>query len=258
MANYLGIQPTINNKYYFISYNSEDTDRVIPFVQELDRTGIPLWYDYGLEYSDKWESNIADKIENCEALILFFTKGILGKSNSYVKKEYKMATQFFNKPIYVFLMDKVSKEDILNENLSWWIEIEEHQSVDARNVDSPEKVRTIIKESIKILKLDKFQISKVTLESDSLSFQVMPGINGIGRDGYKNNIVFPRSYDSVSRIHAMIGWINNEVRLFDYGPACGTFVNDKRLNPHEEIALKDNDKITFGIYDFVIRIVGER
>ena len=79
MSCYLGFAPSDRPNYYFVSYNSEDVDRITPIAKSLFHAGVPLWYDFGLEYGEKWESQISEKIMNLQAILLFFTKGILTK-----------------------------------------------------------------------------------------------------------------------------------------------------------------------------------
>ncbi len=101
MSVFLGFQPTKSREYYFVSYNNEDATRVGSIAKALSESGVNLWYDHGIEYGDNWEPTITEKILNAKAIILFFTKGILPKSNSYVQKEYKIATQHYDKKIYL-------------------------------------------------------------------------------------------------------------------------------------------------------------
>ena len=100
MARDLGIQVTEKEEFYFISYNSEDKDRVADYVKSLDEYGLQMWYDKGLHVGDKWENEISSRIEKCQAVIMFITKGIFEKDKSYVHKEYKIATEFFDKKIF--------------------------------------------------------------------------------------------------------------------------------------------------------------
>lgn len=69
MASYLGFKPSDNPKYYFLSYNKEDADRVGEIAGLMSRAGIELWYDKGIEYGEKWERIIAEKIYGCQALV---------------------------------------------------------------------------------------------------------------------------------------------------------------------------------------------
>jgi hypothetical protein len=86
MSAYLGFQPTENPVYYFVSYNTEDSSRVGEIAKTMSYSGINLWYDHGIEYGDNWEITITEKIQNAQAIILFFSKGILQKNHSYVQK----------------------------------------------------------------------------------------------------------------------------------------------------------------------------
>ena len=63
-------------------------------------------------------------------MILFFTKGILEKTNSYVQKEYTMAARFFHRKIYVVMLDTIRDEDVPTEKIPWWIDIQEKQCIE--------------------------------------------------------------------------------------------------------------------------------
>ena len=140
MSCYLGFQPSDSTKYFFISYNSEDYNRIGPIAKKLSECEISLWYDYGLEYGEKWEKQIAGKIKDATAIILFFTKGILLKENSYVRKEYLMATKFFGKKVYVVMLDKVAKTEIPDDKVTWWIDIQEKQTINVMGVDDKDVI----------------------------------------------------------------------------------------------------------------------
>ena len=129
MSNYLGFNPSNNSNYYFVSYNSEDVSLVGKITSAMSSLGVSLWYDYGIEYGDNWETTIAEKIKDSQAVILFFTKGILHKNDSYVQKEYKMASRIFKKKIYVVMLDQIDDEDVPVSKASWWIDINEKQCV---------------------------------------------------------------------------------------------------------------------------------
>jgi hypothetical protein len=82
MSYYLGFEPTDQSDFFFVSYNNEDAGRVAPLTCEMAKIGIPLWYDYGIEYGRKWAAQINEKLSAAQAMILFFTKGILSKEDS--------------------------------------------------------------------------------------------------------------------------------------------------------------------------------
>ena len=139
MACYLGFRPSDNPKYYFLSYNSEDADRVGEIAGQMSRAGIALWYDKGIEYGEKWERTIAEKIYGCQAVVLFFTRGILDKEDSFVEKEYKMA-RTYRKNVYVVMMDEIDHRDVPTGKMFWWNEIMELQCIEAHVIDDPDRV----------------------------------------------------------------------------------------------------------------------
>lgn len=136
MSAYLGFEPTKDPNYYFVSYNNEDADRVGPIAGAMSDSGVNLWYDHGIEYGDDWETAITEKIQHAQAVILFFSRGILPKSNSYVQREYRMATQFFNRKVYVVLLDDIKKEEVPVDKVAWWIEINETQCISGFEYES--------------------------------------------------------------------------------------------------------------------------
>lgn len=152
MACYLGFQPTDEKEYYFVSYNSEDVGKIGPIVQKLNDSAVPLWYDYGLEYGEKWESEISGRIKDAKAIIMFFTKGILDKEESYVRKEYNMATKFYEKKVYVVLLDKINKADVPYTIVPWWIDVESRHCIDASENG---RIEILCEEIKKALKFEK-------------------------------------------------------------------------------------------------------
>lgn len=110
MARYLGFDASKKEEgYYFISYNSEDADRIGALALQMHNAGIDLWYDAGIEYGSKWEESIGEKIANSRAMLFFFTKGMLSKEDSYAIKEYRIASKQ-GKNIYIYLVDEVRSE----------------------------------------------------------------------------------------------------------------------------------------------------
>lgn len=131
MSRNLGIEPTTVGSYYFISYNSEDEIRVGEMVRTLDKYDLPMWYDDGLKSGEDWETEIANRIEGCDAMILFLTKGIFEKESSYVTKEFKMATRYFNKKVIVVRLDEITRADVPNRYLSFYIDVDNMQTINA-------------------------------------------------------------------------------------------------------------------------------
>lgn len=144
MAGDFGFLPTDRPDYIFISYNSDDMERVGKIVRRISHSNVPVWYDRGLEYGEKWESQISKRIMDAKCVLLFFTKGILSKTNSYVKKEYDMATKFFNKNVYVVMLDEIQNKDVPYDKVPWWIDIQDHQSIMAVGINDMDVIVTRI------------------------------------------------------------------------------------------------------------------
>lgn len=130
MSSFLGFSPTSRPGYFFISYNTEDAERICPVVTTLFHEDVPFWYDYGIAYGEKWAPQINEKLSKAQGVLLFFTKGILAKENSYVRKEYKMA-KMLGKKVYVVLVDEIRNETVPIQMLDWWIDITEEQCIPA-------------------------------------------------------------------------------------------------------------------------------
>lgn len=150
MSSYLGFEPTTKAGYYFVSYNTEDADRVSTIVCSLMRNDVPLWYDYGIEYGDQWAPQINEKLSKSQAVLLFFTKGILQKANSYVKKEYKMATEYLDKKVYIVLLDEIKPQDVPINMLDWWIDISSEQCINAYSIKDETLLIATIKKALGI------------------------------------------------------------------------------------------------------------
>ncbi len=154
MSSFLGIEPTTRPDYYFVSYNNEDAERLTPLMVKFVHYNIPLWYDYGIEYGSKWENEIADRIQGCQAVLLFLTKGIFLKEQSYVRIEYDMATRFFEKAVYTVIIDEIDDKDIPNRFLGWWIDLKQKQSLVRSSFSAEEK---FFEECKRMLKINTFE-----------------------------------------------------------------------------------------------------
>lgn len=151
MSNYLGFEPCNDSDYYFVSYNNEDAERVGAITQKLCNN-LPLWYDYGIEYGKKWKKIITEKIAASRAVILFFTKGILLKEESYVQTEYEIATEFFDKKVYVVMLDHVEKKSVPKDKVFWFIDICERQNINAFDTSNPDIISNTITSALGIKK----------------------------------------------------------------------------------------------------------
>ena len=125
MSTYFGFTPSNQSGSYFISYNSEDAERVAPIAFAMHQSGVPLWYDQGLIYGEQWEKQIAEHIASCKAVIMFVTKKLMQRERlSYVRLEYSLATNSENnKKVYIALLDDIKDRDVNIQHKMWWQQI---------------------------------------------------------------------------------------------------------------------------------------
>ncbi len=131
-----GFVPNVTDgEYYFVSYNIEDSDRVGEYVRKLNDLGVPLWYDYGLEYGLAWEMYVADHIRKCKSVVMFITGETFSKGKSYVRTEYEMAVNHYNKQIHVVKLSNINEKDVPEQFMDWWAEISCMHCIENPTVD---------------------------------------------------------------------------------------------------------------------------
>ena len=59
--------------------------------------------------------------------------------------------------------------------------------------------------------------------------------------------------DTISRFHAKIEVLDNEVLLTDLGSTNGSYINDKRIEEHLPYKLRVNDNVMFSRRRFVLK-----
>jgi hypothetical protein len=53
-----GFEPVASGERYFISYKTEDAERVGEIARCLNGLGVPMWYDNALEKGEEWKKQI--------------------------------------------------------------------------------------------------------------------------------------------------------------------------------------------------------
>ncbi|MGN0474524.1 MAG: leucine-rich repeat protein [Acutalibacteraceae bacterium] len=191
MATNFGFEPLTNGKRYFISYKTEDLMLVSSIARQLNAMGVPMWYDYGIEKGEKWNIEINKNIHDCEAVIMFATKCLFSSVDTYVRKEYRLASGY-HKKIYVIWLEKVEFNDV-NENLKdWFLDIEELQGINVVNKSvneiawtavnefnlehgrTPQPNTSIYNEQKQPVTLSNPQASEPALSDDSNQKSIMP------------------------------------------------------------------------------------
>lgn len=167
MARDFGFHPVQSEPYYFISYNSQDERRVGAIALEMHRRGIPMWYDNGLLTGQKWETQIASKIKHCHGVVLFVTKRLMARKNSYVKKEFIFA-QKYHKKVHIVVLDDIAFEDVNEELQGWFIDLEELHGIYVSDRSDLSEIVNTMDDTIHFIKLSPEELEAVELPTDTL------------------------------------------------------------------------------------------
>lgn len=138
MSGYLKFEPTSKKSdYYFISYNTEDANRVGKICRSMLRSHpeIDFWYDVDIHHDEQWSAKIANKIKNCKEVIFFVTRGIFEKAKKrFASGEYKKITDVwtfqeysiarsYEKRILVVYLDDIHIDMVCDELVGWFEEL---------------------------------------------------------------------------------------------------------------------------------------
>lgn len=92
-----------HNSFVFISYAHKDADVVLPIISGLQRAGISVWYDDGIEAGTEWPEFIAEKLISCTKMIVMLTNNYVASHNC--TRELNLAVEE-NKPILTIHLQK--------------------------------------------------------------------------------------------------------------------------------------------------------
>ena len=122
MATNFGFMPVLTGKRYFISYKSEDSERVGEITRRLNQMGVPMWYDYGIEKGELWEKEINQNIKASEAVIIFATKNLFSANDTWVRIEFDVAKMYGKKRYVVWLddLDPYEHPEDVHDDLKIW------------------------------------------------------------------------------------------------------------------------------------------
>ena len=152
VAEHWGFEQVDCDGLIFTSYNSLDWRRVAPIALELRKLGVPVWYDYGLEAgTSEWGTQITRHIKKSGALIIFVTKGIFDREESYVIEEDEEAKMYGKPVIPVFIDNVVTAEffaDVKEEYARYITGWNRLQGVAYSSTASPEGLAQAIKHRI--------------------------------------------------------------------------------------------------------------
>ncbi len=183
MSTDFGVGVVNEGKYYFISYKTEDSKRVARYVRNMVSRGMPIWYDNGILVGDLWEKVIFEKIQDCEAVILFLSANVFKNGKTYVYKEWEKAISY-GKKIYPVLLEEIENNDIHPDCKEWWDEIGKIQTVSI-----PEEGLDACVE--KILKVVGYKDNSVVIFGEDLDDYVFESGTLKSYKGTKNEIKLP-------------------------------------------------------------------
>jgi len=175
MARDLGFEPSnAEHGYYFISYNSEDFERVGAIAAELNAAGVKLWYDRGLEYGSRgWKEQISEKIAGCEGLLFFYTHGMIQKEHSGAKEEYDAAhTANKDDKVYIIPLDDMPDQLTIpyaTNKLMFYTELTRRQRfpVAPDELNDPKKLAQRIIRELKLIKIKELPAEETETASQA-------------------------------------------------------------------------------------------
>jgi len=180
----LGVIPAWDGKYVFVSYNREDAWRIRDYVIELRRQGARVWYDWGIDHTNKteWEDALEKHIEGCEGVVMFLSRGIFRKEKSYVPKEGSTAKAYGKEIIYVACDDiKIDDVKVIDGRYEeWWGEVTKANIINAYELDSAHLV-------VKNVLYDKRNVPRFTLNKEDFEKDLIPFDEfEVDKDAYYN------------------------------------------------------------------------
>lgn len=256
MAGYLGVDVSDEKPYIFISYNTEDANRLSMIVKYIHQQQINVWYDNGIQKisEEEWQEQIANHIRAAEIVFFFISKGVFAKSDSFVKKEYDLAVRH-NKNICVVLMDDIDTTVIPAKYDFWWGEIINRQCICVKEFTDKDVAGLILNECYNIESFKMINSSRNNCyrlkENGKFVANLSEGSYIVGSSERKSDILIINN-KSVSGLHAVLRISKNRVFVRDLNTTNGTYVNGIRILPMEEIEIKSGDEIRFSSSIYVL------
>jgi hypothetical protein len=71
----------------FLSYKSEDAERVARLAKALESSGLPIWWDRYLPGGENWHAQIQHALENASCVVVAWTHASVGPAGDFVRDE---------------------------------------------------------------------------------------------------------------------------------------------------------------------------
>ena len=176
---------TGNEPYLFISYSHRDTEQVYPILDALYDRKYRMWYDESCETGNDFRDELRQRIEKCEAVILFVSEASM--NSPFCGMEIIVARENGKRlyPVYLDAVDVPPAFSILLANT--------HHGT-ANNIDK------LVKQMIR--DLPAVAMDRLTLENDELkkcedngsSITVDEGVKTICSEAFKGRRALHQIY----------------------------------------------------------------
>lgn len=71
----------------FISYKSDDLNRVAPLAQVLEQAGLSVWWDRRLAGGESWRGQIQEALTQAKCVVVVWTHNSVGPAGDFVRDE---------------------------------------------------------------------------------------------------------------------------------------------------------------------------
>jgi hypothetical protein len=92
MATAKPIPYTEKQPYIFVSYAHKDAARVMPLIEGLQRRGMRVWYDNGINPGKDWAEELSRRLLGCHCVVCFVSRNFLASQNCV--NEINMASNY--------------------------------------------------------------------------------------------------------------------------------------------------------------------
>lgn len=94
-----------NQPFVFVSYSHKDSHLVLPCIKAMEKSGINLWYDDGIESGAAFPETLARKVRGCAKFLLFYSASY--DASPWCQGESTMAVDLKKDILTVFLGNEV-------------------------------------------------------------------------------------------------------------------------------------------------------
>ncbi|MBQ9747384.1 MAG: toll/interleukin-1 receptor domain-containing protein [Clostridia bacterium] len=102
-------------KYVFVSYAHNDSDRVIPLISAMQKSGLRVWYDSGIKAGTEWPAYIESHINRSEVVLVCMSPSAVASVNCRNEINYAC---MLKKDILVVYLEKTTLAQGMNLQLT--------------------------------------------------------------------------------------------------------------------------------------------